>query len=76
MHNPLLKAVLTDDTGGLMPVLTTRADALLASAREHAVAHLPGRPPRPGRRRHRPSGRRPAACAFRASRAPATRAVP
>ena len=33
--NPLVKAVLTDDTdaGGLLPFLTTRAEPLLAAAR-------------------------------------------
>jgi AcrR family transcriptional regulator len=30
--NPLLKAVLTDDSGGLLPFLTTRSEALLAAA--------------------------------------------
>jgi len=37
--NPLLKAVLTDD-GGLLPFLTTRAEAILVAAREHIGAHL------------------------------------
>ena len=47
--NPLLKAVLTDDSGGLLPFLTTRSDALLTAARERCVAYLsehwPGLPP-------------------------------
>jgi AcrR family transcriptional regulator len=43
--NPLLKAVLTDDTGGLLPFLTTRAEAILDAAREHAVDYLCGRWP-------------------------------
>lgn len=42
--NPLLKAVLTDgyDEGGngLLPLLTTRADALHAAAAERCAAHL------------------------------------
>lgn len=38
--NPLLKAVLTDDTGSLLPFLTTRSEALLAVAREHCAAYL------------------------------------
>jgi AcrR family transcriptional regulator len=38
--NPLLKAVLTDDSGGLLPFLTTRSEALLAAAREHCAAYL------------------------------------
>ena len=38
--NPLLKAVLTDDAGGLLPFLTTRAEAILAAASEHCAAHL------------------------------------
>lgn len=38
--NPLLKAVLTDDTGGLLPFLTTRSEALLVAAREHCAAYL------------------------------------
>ena len=40
--NPLLKAVLTDDSGGLLPFLTTRSEALLTAAREHCVAYLSG----------------------------------
>ena len=43
--NPLLKAVLTDDTSGLLPFLTTRADVILTAAREHAVDYLCGRWP-------------------------------
>lgn len=39
-RNPLLKAVLTDDVGGLLPYLTTRAELLQASAREHCAQHL------------------------------------
>ena len=38
--NPLLKAVLTDDSGGLLPFLTTRSEALLAAARERCAAYL------------------------------------
>jgi AcrR family transcriptional regulator len=38
--NPLLKAVLTDDTGSLLPFLTTRSEALLAATREHCAAYL------------------------------------
>ena len=38
--NPLLKAVLTDDSGGLLPFLTTRSEALLAAARERCVSYL------------------------------------
>jgi AcrR family transcriptional regulator len=33
-RNPLLKAVLTDDVGGLLPFLTTRSEQLQAIARE------------------------------------------
>ena len=32
-NNPLLKAVLTDDTSELLPFLTTRSDQILAAAR-------------------------------------------
>jgi AcrR family transcriptional regulator len=39
-RNPLLKAVLTDDVGGLLPYLTTRAELLQAAAREHCAQHL------------------------------------
>jgi len=38
--NPLLKAVLTDDAGGLLPFLTTRSEALLAAARERCASYL------------------------------------
>lgn len=38
--NPLLKAVLTDDSAGLLPFLTSRSDALLAAARERCVSYL------------------------------------
>ena len=38
--NPLLKAVLTDDSGGLLPFLTTRSEALLTAARERCVSYL------------------------------------
>ena len=38
--NPLLKAVLTDDSGGLLPFLTTRSEALLAAARERCATYL------------------------------------
>lgn len=40
--NPLLKAVLTDDVGGLLPFLTTRADAILRAASERSAAYLSG----------------------------------
>ena len=40
--NPLLKAVLTDDAGGLLPLLTTRAEAILAAASEHTRAYVLG----------------------------------
>jgi AcrR family transcriptional regulator len=39
-RNPLLKAVLTDDEGGLVPFLTTRSDQLQAIARDHLEAHV------------------------------------
>ena len=38
--NPLLKAVLTDDTGGLLPFLTTRSEALLSAASDHCAGYL------------------------------------
>lgn len=40
--NPLVKAVLTDDTdaGGLLPLLTTRAEPLLAAARARFMARM------------------------------------
>jgi AcrR family transcriptional regulator len=44
--NPLLKAVLTDDAGGLLPYLTTRAEALHAAAADRCAAHLLERWPR------------------------------
>jgi AcrR family transcriptional regulator len=34
-NNPLLKAVLTDDTSELLPFLTTRGDAIIAAARDN-----------------------------------------
>ncbi len=39
-ENPLLKAVLTDDSGSLLPYLTTRAEAILSAARDHLTAHV------------------------------------
>jgi AcrR family transcriptional regulator len=39
-RNPLLKAVLTDDVGGLLPYLTTRGESLQSAAREHLAHHL------------------------------------
>ena len=39
-RNPLLKAVLTDDVGGLIPFLTTRSEQLQAAAREHLERHV------------------------------------
>jgi len=39
-RNPLLKAVLTDDVGGLLPFLTTRGDQLQAAARKHSLDHF------------------------------------
>jgi AcrR family transcriptional regulator len=39
-RNPLLKAVLTDDVGGLLPFLTTRSEQLQAVAREHLEHHV------------------------------------
>lgn len=39
-RNPLLKAVLTEDTGSLLPFLTTRAEGLLATARDRTAAYL------------------------------------
>lgn len=44
-QNALLKAVLTDDTGSLLPFLTTRSEALLAATREHCAAYLGSRWP-------------------------------
>jgi AcrR family transcriptional regulator len=52
--NPLLKAVLTDDAGELLPYLTTRAEALHAAAAERCAAQLldrwPALPPEDVRR--------------------------
>ena len=39
-RNPLLKAVLTDDVGGLLPFLTTRSEQLQATARHHLHEHV------------------------------------
>jgi AcrR family transcriptional regulator len=39
-RNPLLKAVLTEDAGGLLPFLTTRGEQLQRAAREHFAEHL------------------------------------
>lgn len=39
-RNPLLKAVLTDDVGGLLPFLTTRGESLQRAAREHFAEHF------------------------------------
>jgi AcrR family transcriptional regulator len=39
-RNPLLKAVLTDDVGGLLPYLTTRVESLQKAARDHFAEHL------------------------------------
>ena len=38
--NPLLKAVLTDDTASLLPFLTTRSEALLVAARDRCATYL------------------------------------
>jgi AcrR family transcriptional regulator len=47
--NPLTKAALTDDTAGLLPYLTTRAEPVLAAARarihSHLLDHFPALPP-------------------------------
>jgi AcrR family transcriptional regulator len=52
-RNPLLKAVLTDDVGGLLPFLTTRAEQLQRAAREHLEQHLAEHwPAFPADRRH------------------------
>lgn len=37
--NPLLKAVLTDDGGAMLPYLTTRADGILTAVRERIAAY-------------------------------------
>ena len=39
-RNPLLKAVLTDDVGGLLPYLTTRGESLQRAARDHYADYL------------------------------------
>jgi AcrR family transcriptional regulator len=39
-RNPLLKAVLTDDAGSLLPYLTSRAETLQGAARDHCAEHL------------------------------------
>lgn len=38
--NPLVKAVLTDDSAALLPFITTRSDALLTAARERCASYL------------------------------------
>jgi AcrR family transcriptional regulator len=38
--NPLLKAVLTDDAGGLLPLLTTRGEPVQTQARTRIAAYL------------------------------------
>ncbi|MGB8651684.1 MAG: TetR family transcriptional regulator [Mycobacteriales bacterium] len=50
-RNPLLKAVLTDDVGGLLPYLTTRAESLQAAARDHLAEHLSSHWPQISRER-------------------------
>ena len=40
--NPLLKAVLTDDTAALLPFITTRAEPIVAEARERIAAYFRG----------------------------------
>jgi AcrR family transcriptional regulator len=48
-NNPLLKAVLTDDTSELLPFLTTRGDAIIGAARNNIesywLSHWPDIPP-------------------------------
>lgn len=45
--HPLIKAALTDDgSGGLLPYLTTRSEALFAAVRERHVAYLRSHWPR------------------------------
>ena len=44
-RNPLLKAVLTDDSAALLPFLTTRADRLLATACDRTSTYLAARWP-------------------------------
>ena len=43
--NPLLKTVLTDDTGGLLPFLTSRSQPLLTALDEHTAGELLARWP-------------------------------
>lgn len=38
-NNPLLKAVLTDDTSELLPYLTTRGDAIIGAARSNIESY-------------------------------------
>ncbi len=38
-NNPLLKAVLTDDTSDLLPFLTTRSEQILAAARQQIESY-------------------------------------
>jgi AcrR family transcriptional regulator len=38
-NNPLLKAVLTDDASGLLPLLTTRGEAIIGAARVNMQTH-------------------------------------
>ena len=38
-NNPLLKAVLTDDTSELLPFLTTRGDAIIGAARSNIESY-------------------------------------
>lgn len=47
-RNPLLKAVLTDDVGGLLPFLTTRSEQLQEAARAHLETYLAERWPEIG----------------------------
>ncbi len=44
-QNPLLKAVLTEGNGSLLPLLTTRSEALLAASAERCAAYLLGQWP-------------------------------
>jgi AcrR family transcriptional regulator len=41
-NNPLLKAVLTDDTSELLPFLTTRGDAIISAARQNIESYWLG----------------------------------
>ena len=43
--HPLVKAVLTDDTASLLPLLTSRAEPLLAQTGEHSARYLSARWP-------------------------------